>query len=133
MLRSNKRQGHQGSPQRVIVYVDGFNLYYGLKARNWRRYYWLDLRDLAERMLRHRAVARWSSLLHIKGIRNRPGCRPTKRRRPSSRRYWYVESLEGTGLAFPIRKDQDQERERCFGLIEELVPWKIPSLRGCAA
>lgn len=30
--------------QKVIVYVDGFNLYYGLKkSLKWRRYYWLDV------------------------------------------------------------------------------------------
>ena len=29
--------------QRVSVYVDGFNLYYGLKSKGWRRYYWLNL------------------------------------------------------------------------------------------
>ena len=30
--------------QRVIVYVDGFNFYYGLKKdRRWKRYYWLDV------------------------------------------------------------------------------------------
>ena len=38
--------------QRVAVYVDGLNLYYGLKSRNWRRYYWLDVRRLAENLLR---------------------------------------------------------------------------------
>ena len=38
--------------QRVTVYVDGFNLYYGLRARGWRRYYWLDLRRLAVKLLR---------------------------------------------------------------------------------
>ena len=38
--------------QRVIVYVDGFNLYYGLKSKGWKRYYWLDLRKLAQRLLR---------------------------------------------------------------------------------
>ena len=36
----------------MAVYVDGLNLYYGLKSRNWRRFYWLDLRRLAERLLR---------------------------------------------------------------------------------
>ena len=36
---------------RVAVYVDGLNLYYGLKSRGWRRYYWLDLRRLAEGLL----------------------------------------------------------------------------------
>ena len=38
--------------RRVTVYVDGFNLYYGLKSKGWRRYYWLDLRRLAENLLR---------------------------------------------------------------------------------
>ena len=38
--------------QRVSVYVDGFNLYYGLKSKGWRRYYWLNLRRLAENLLK---------------------------------------------------------------------------------
>ena len=38
--------------QRVIAYIDGFNLYYGLRAAGWRRYYWLNLRRLAENLLR---------------------------------------------------------------------------------
>ncbi len=37
---------------RVAVYIDGFNLYYGLKSKGWRRYYWLDLRRMAENLLR---------------------------------------------------------------------------------
>ena len=36
---------------RVLVYVDGFNLYHGLRDKGWRRYYWLDARRLAERLL----------------------------------------------------------------------------------
>ena len=40
--------------QRVAVYIDGFNLYYGLKSKGWRRYYWLDLRRMAENLLRPR-------------------------------------------------------------------------------
>ena len=39
--------------QGVAVYVYGLNLYYGLKSRGWRRYYWLDLRRLGENLLRH--------------------------------------------------------------------------------
>ena len=37
----------------VAVYVDGFNLYYGLRSKGWRRYYWLDLRRLSEQFLRN--------------------------------------------------------------------------------
>ncbi len=36
---------------RVVVYIDGFNLYYGLRSKRWRRYYWLDLWRLASSLL----------------------------------------------------------------------------------
>ena len=38
--------------QRVAVYIDGFNLYYGLRSKGWRRYYWLDLNLLVRKLLR---------------------------------------------------------------------------------
>lgn len=41
-----------GLMQRVIVYIDGFNLYYGLKEMRWQRYYWLDVCKLANKLLR---------------------------------------------------------------------------------
>ena len=38
--------------QKVIVYVDGFNFYYGLKKNPaWKRYYWLDLVKLFEKFM----------------------------------------------------------------------------------
>jgi uncharacterized LabA/DUF88 family protein len=38
--------------ERVVAYIDGFNLYYGLKADRGRRDLWLDLQALAEGLLR---------------------------------------------------------------------------------
>ena len=38
--------------ERVRVYIDGFNLYFGLKESGWRRYYWLDVCALARKLLR---------------------------------------------------------------------------------
>lgn len=39
--------------QRVIVYVDGFNFYYGLKSSaRWKKYYWLDIVKLFESFMR---------------------------------------------------------------------------------
>lgn len=35
----------------VICYIDGFNLYHGLRSKGWRKYYWLDLWALSERFL----------------------------------------------------------------------------------
>ena len=36
---------------RVITYVDGFNLYFGLRDKGWRKYYWLDLCVLSRSFL----------------------------------------------------------------------------------
>ena len=45
--------------QKVIVYVDGFNFYYGLKQTRWRRYYWMDVVAFFEKFMRpnHELVA----------------------------------------------------------------------------
>jgi uncharacterized LabA/DUF88 family protein len=37
---------------RVVACVDGFNLYFGLRARYGRRHHWLDLQALADSLLR---------------------------------------------------------------------------------
>lgn len=37
---------------RVIAYVDGFNLYNGLKDKHGRKYMWLDLQELCTRLLK---------------------------------------------------------------------------------
>lgn len=37
---------------RAIAYVDGFNLYHGLRDAGFRRYYWLDIGQLAAQFLR---------------------------------------------------------------------------------
>jgi uncharacterized LabA/DUF88 family protein len=38
--------------QRIITYVDGFNLYFGLKEKSWKRYYWLNLVELSRKFLK---------------------------------------------------------------------------------
>jgi uncharacterized LabA/DUF88 family protein len=38
--------------QRVIAYVDGFNLYFGLKQAGFKRHFWLDVAALAVSLLK---------------------------------------------------------------------------------
>ncbi len=38
--------------QRAIFYIDGFNLYFGLKSKNWKKYYWLNLVGFCQRFLK---------------------------------------------------------------------------------
>ena len=37
--------------ERVTFYIDGFNLFYGLRSKGWQRYYWLDVCSLAQNLL----------------------------------------------------------------------------------
>jgi uncharacterized LabA/DUF88 family protein len=37
---------------RVIAYIDGFNLYFGLKSSRWDRYLWLNVQNLAGNLLK---------------------------------------------------------------------------------
>ena len=38
--------------KQVVAYIDGLNLYYGLRGSEWQRYYWLDVRRLVENLLK---------------------------------------------------------------------------------
>ena len=42
--------------QRVIAYIDGFNLYFGLRSKGWKRFYWLNLQKVAQNLLRPNQV-----------------------------------------------------------------------------
>ena len=37
---------------RITALVDGFNLYYGLRDKNWKWFYWLNIQEMARRMLK---------------------------------------------------------------------------------
>ena len=53
------RVSHSGPAQRIAVYIDGFNLYYSLRAREWRHCYWLNIRHLAiELLLSHQELVK---------------------------------------------------------------------------
>jgi uncharacterized LabA/DUF88 family protein len=38
--------------ERVIAYVDGYNLYYGLHDKRWKWFYWLNVQAIAKGMLK---------------------------------------------------------------------------------
>ena len=40
--------GGQSDKKRVIAYIDGFNLYYGLCDSRYRRFLWLNLSVMAK-------------------------------------------------------------------------------------
>lgn len=56
---------------RVITYIDGFNLYFGLKSKGWRKYYWLNLVELSRQLLKPdqqlQAVHYFTSRIRVNG------------------------------------------------------------------
>ncbi len=42
--------------ERVIAYIDGFNLYYGLRTKGWKWFYWLNLQALILQLLKPNQV-----------------------------------------------------------------------------
>ena len=46
--------------RRVIAYIDGFNLYFGLRSSGFRRFYWLDLPRLARSLLKEDQDLVWT-------------------------------------------------------------------------
>lgn len=75
----NKKQ------ERVVAYIDGFNLYFGLKSKNWRRYYWLNLQKLVQNLLKPSQV-----LQYTKYFTARISGPPDKQKRQTT----YIEALE---------------------------------------
>jgi uncharacterized LabA/DUF88 family protein len=71
--------------KRVIVYIDGFNLYFGLKSKNWSRYLWLNLQALARNILKEE-----QQLVRTKYFTSRVSTPPDKMRRQAT----FIEALE---------------------------------------
>ncbi len=51
-MRNQKKEAFVAGKRRVIAYIDGFNLYFGLRESGLRRCYWLNIQALAESLLR---------------------------------------------------------------------------------
>ena len=74
--------------ERVIAYVDGFNLYFGLKSKGWQRYYWLDIPRLVGNLLRPN-----QQLVETKYFTSRVSASASDRDKPK-RQNTYLEALQ---------------------------------------
>lgn len=70
---------------RVITYIDGFNLYFGLRSAGWRSLLWLDLRKLSQELL-----IKNQQLIHTKYFTARVSSPADKVKRQNT----YLEALE---------------------------------------
>ncbi len=74
--------------ERIVVYIDGFNLYFGLKDKGWRRYLWLNLYKLSLNLIKKN-----QNLCAVKYFTSRVRKPPEK----SKRQTLFIEVLESTG------------------------------------
>ena len=70
---------------RVITYIDGFNLYFGLREKGWHRFYWLNVQLLARNLLKFN-----QELVMTKYFTARVIGSPEKEKRQST----FIEALE---------------------------------------
>jgi len=85
---------------RVVAYIDGFNLYYGICDAGYRRYLWLNIQDMVGRLLRpdQTLVATKYFTTRISGYR--PSDRPeyaASRKDKKKRQSTYLDALETLG------------------------------------
>jgi len=75
--------------ERVITYVDGFNLYFGMLEAKLDECKWLNLKKLIEKLLKQN-----QSLVEVKYFTSRVSNNPEKQKRQST----YIDTLETSGV-----------------------------------
>jgi uncharacterized LabA/DUF88 family protein len=93
--------------QRVITYIDGFNLYFGLKSKNWERYLWLDVQALSRSLMKPDQM-----LAHTKYFSSRVALPPDKAKRQST----YLDAigtLAATSIFYGKYQTNSQACRKC--------------------
>jgi uncharacterized LabA/DUF88 family protein len=80
--------------QRVIAYIDGFNLYFGLRDSGLQRCYWLNVRALAEALLRPNQQLVFTKYFTARIAGGRAGDAPARARELDAKRKRQSDYLE---------------------------------------
>ncbi|MCB0645123.1 MAG: NYN domain-containing protein [Saprospiraceae bacterium] len=98
-VQSNKKE-------RVIAYIDGFNLYFGMREASFDHCRWLDIKKLIQSLLQPQ-----QELLDVKYFTSRVSNNPDKQKRQST----YIDAIEGTGVKvfYGNYQDNTEECKRC--------------------
>jgi uncharacterized LabA/DUF88 family protein len=92
--------------ERVSVYIDGFNLYFGIREAGFHACRWLNLQALVQNILHPT-----QELVEIKYFTSRVSNNPDKQKRQST----YIEAVESIGVKIIYGNYQDNKEEckRC--------------------
>jgi len=92
---------------KVIVYIYGFNLYFGLREQGWRKYMWLDLVRFAQGLLFD-----GQHLVATKYFTSRVASHVAKQKRQST----YLDALDtlkGLSIYYGQYQAQEQQCQKC--------------------
>ena len=90
MKNKKKDKKNKKRNENVIVYIDGFNLYFGIIEKGWNEYKWLNLKSLAKNLLKPD-----QKLIDVKYFTSRMRNNPGKEKRQKT----YIEALETTRIS----------------------------------
>lgn len=92
--------------ERVVAYIDGFNLYFGMREAGFDHCRWLNIQALVQKLLKPHQV-----LLGVNYFTSRVSHNPDKQKRQSI----YIDAIESTGVNVVYGNYQDDSTEclRC--------------------
>lgn len=96
MQNANKKN------ERVVVYIDGFNLYFGMRDAGFDKFRWLNVKLLVHHLLQMN-----QTLISIKYFTSRVSNHPEKQKRQST----YIDALESMGIEVFYGNYQDGSAE----------------------
>ncbi|MEI6507670.1 MAG: NYN domain-containing protein [Bacteroidota bacterium] len=105
-------QEQEKNKERVVVYIDGFNLYFGMREAGFDNCRWLNLKALVQNLLHTN-----QTLVDIYYFTSRVSNNPDKQKRQST----YIDALESEGIIVVYGNYQDgtEECKRCGNI------WRI--------
>jgi uncharacterized LabA/DUF88 family protein len=93
--------------EKVIVYIDGFNLYFGIKEKGWNDTLWLNVKGFANSLIKENQV-----LLETKYFTSRVRNNPPKEKRQGT----YLEALEtlsGVSIYYGHYQSKTEQCRKC--------------------
>jgi len=92
--------------ERVVAYIDGFNLYFGMREAGFDKCRWLDVVKLINSLLEPN-----QELIKVKYFTSRVSNNPDKQKRQST----YLDALDSTGtqIIYGNYQDNNTECNRC--------------------
>lgn len=99
-------QENNQKKERVIAYIDGFNLYFGMREAGFDQCRWLNVRKLVEKLLQPN-----QELIGVKYFTSRVKNNPDKQKRQST----YIDAIESTKtqIFYGNYQDGSEECKRC--------------------